>query len=82
VTDLDLTPSCETGVQPGDRIHLEATPDGIRAVNGNVPIGTIDAPADIREAVAKCGVAPAVVYARSAFGGITVRIRKEDDDAA
>jgi len=82
-TDLTLIPSGETSVQPSDRVHLESTPDGLRVVDGNVPIGTIvDAPPAIREAVAKCGVVAAVVHARSAFGGITIRIREEEDDAS
>lgn len=82
MTDLNVIPCCETSLQPGAPIHLEAVPGGIRAVNGNVPIGTVEATAAIREAVAKHGAIAAVVHARSAFGGIIVRIREEDDDAA
>lgn len=81
-TDLAVTPSCDTGVQPGDLLLLEWTREGIRVVDGNVVIGTIDAPPAIRQAIAARGVAAAVVHARSAFGGITLRIREEDDDGS
>lgn len=81
-TDLPVTLSCDTGLQPGDRVHLERTREGIRVVDGNVPIGTTDAPPAIRKAIAARGVAAAVVHARSAFGGITIRIREEDDDGS
>src|SRR5689334_9446797 len=72
-TDLHLTPSCETNLQPGDLVHLESTPNGIRAVDGNVPIGPVEASAAIRKIIAERGVVAAVVHARSAFGGITIR---------
>lgn len=81
-TDLNVILCGETSVQPGDRVHLESTPNGLRVVDGNVSLGAIDAPPTIREVVAKCVVVAAVVHARSAFGGLTIRIREEDDDAS
>lgn len=77
-TDFAISPNGDANLQPGDRLHLENVPSGIRVLKANREVCMVDVPAPIREAVAARGVAAAVVHECSAFGGVSIRIREED----
>lgn len=80
-TDFAVTPTAGATLTPGDRVHLENGPSGVRVIRGNRQVATIDNPGPFREAIASRGVAAAVVHECSALGGASIRIREEEPHA-